>query len=123
MMGVFSDFLLAKTIRRIDSSDSSLNPIYLTFDDGPTDHSTSMILDLLDEEKVKASFFCIANKALKTPSLFNEIVSAGHSIGNHSLDHTFHNFFLGKRKMFNWINESEQVFSKILNESTVGFRS
>ena len=122
-MGIFSDFLLAKAIRRIDSKKSDLKPIYLTFDDGPTPHSTDKILNLLDKERVKASFFCVANKTLETPSLFNEIVSAGHSIGNHSLDHTFRNFFLGRRKMFNWISESEQVFSKMLNKPTIGFRS
>ena len=102
-MGIFSDFLLAKAIRRINSDDPGLNQIYLTFDDGPAHHSTNKILNLLDEEKIKTSFFCVANQVLKEPSLFNEIVSAGHSIGNHSLDHTFHNFFLGKRKMFNWM--------------------
>jgi len=122
-MGVFLDFLFAKAIRRIDSDGPVRKPIYLTFDDGPTPLSTNKILKVLEQEAVKASFFCVANRVLKNPSLFDDIVSAGHSIGNHSLDHTFKNFFLGKQRMFNWIRDSEQLFAERLNKPTIGFRS
>lgn len=122
-MSIFSEFIFAKCIRRIDPKQTNLSPIYLTFDDGPTPHSTDKILRILDEEDAKASFFCVANRAKENLSLFNEIISRGHSIGDHSLDHKFRNFFLGKGRMLNWVNESEQFFRSILNEPTIGFRS
>lgn len=37
--------------------DSQSKKIALTFDDGPNDSSLPKILDLLKEEKIKASFF------------------------------------------------------------------
>ena len=122
-MTTFPDLLFSKPIRNITSDNIKLNPVYLTFDDGPNIESTTKILNVLDQENIKASFFCVANRAKDNLSLFNEITTAGHSIGNHSLDHSFHNFFLGKSRMLNWVNASEQVFKKILNKPTIGFRS
>ena len=37
--------------------------VYLTFDDGPSDRVTPKILDVLDEENVKATFFIIGQQA------------------------------------------------------------
>ena len=33
------------------------NKIYLTFDDGPTPEITEWVLELLEKEKIKATFF------------------------------------------------------------------
>ena len=61
--------------------------VYLTFDDGPTKEVTSSLLDLLNKEKVKATFFCVGKNVEKHPDLFQEIKLQGHVIGNHSNTH------------------------------------
>lgn len=61
--------------------------IFLTFDDGPIPELTEWILDLLDEYKAKATFFCVGNNALKYPELISRIKTEGHSIGNHTMNH------------------------------------
>ncbi len=61
--------------------------IYLTFDDGPTPGVTNLILDSLDEQNAKATFFCIGEKVKKHPQLFQEIINRGHSVGNHTMTH------------------------------------
>ena len=61
--------------------------VYLTFDDGPTKEVTSSLLDLLNKEKVKATFFCVGKNVEKHPDLFHEIKLQGHVIGNHSNTH------------------------------------
>ena len=63
------------------------NKIYLTFDDGPSPEITNWILAQLEKHSVKATFFCIGNNIDKYPALFNELIRAGHSIGNHTYDH------------------------------------
>lgn len=63
------------------------NKIYLTFDDGPTSEITEWVLEVLKENNIKATFFCIGNNIEKHPEIFNKIISDGHSIGNHTFNH------------------------------------
>ena len=55
--------------------------IYLTFDDGPSDSTTPYILETLQEEDVKATFFIIGKQAALRPGLIERIYENGHSIG------------------------------------------
>lgn len=61
--------------------------IYLTFDDGPTPEITEWVLDLLQEQNVKATFFCIGKNIQSNPLLFERIKKEGHAIGNHTFNH------------------------------------
>ena len=61
--------------------------VYLTFDDGPTPVITPWVLDRLDEAGAKATFFCLGRNVDKYPDLYNLILAAGHSVGNHSYSH------------------------------------
>jgi len=61
--------------------------IYLTFDDGPTPIITDWTLDVLKKHNAKATFFCIGKNIKAYPTIFNRIVSEGHSIGNHTYNH------------------------------------
>ncbi|MFI3287186.1 MAG: polysaccharide deacetylase family protein [Rikenellaceae bacterium] len=67
----------------IDSADS----IFLTFDDGPTEHITPWVLDTLRKYDAKATFFCIGKNAEQHPELLARIREEGHAIGNHSYSH------------------------------------
>lgn len=61
--------------------------IYLTFDDGPTPQITEWVLNLLEKENIKATFFCIGNNIEKHPEIFKKIITSGHSFGNHTFNH------------------------------------
>ncbi|MFY0592743.1 polysaccharide deacetylase family protein [Roseivirga sp.] len=61
--------------------------IYLTFDDGPIPELTTWVLNLLEERTVKATFFCVGENIEKHPEVFQSIIKAGHSIGNHTHNH------------------------------------
>jgi len=63
------------------------NNIWLTFDDGPTPKVTTFILNILKEEKVKATFFLVGEQIEQQPDLYNKIISDGHVIANHSYSH------------------------------------
>lgn len=62
--------------------------IALSFDDGPSAHS-SAILDVLKEEGVPAAFFSIGKHAKANPEVVKRWHEEGHVIGNHSYAHTF----------------------------------
>jgi peptidoglycan/xylan/chitin deacetylase (PgdA/CDA1 family) len=61
--------------------------VVLTFDDGPDPETTPRVLDALEEERVKATFFLIAQKAEAHPELVRDMKSRGHAIGLHSYAH------------------------------------
>ncbi len=61
--------------------------IYLSFDDGPHPTITNFVLDILKENGIKATFFCIGDNVLKYPETFERIVKEQHSIGNHTHNH------------------------------------
>lgn len=61
--------------------------VYLTFDDGPHPSITPMVLSILEEYNAKATFFCVGDNVTKYPEIFNEIISKGHAVGNHTFNH------------------------------------
>ncbi|WP_125152274.1 polysaccharide deacetylase family protein [Clostridium rectalis] len=67
-----------------DSKDSKI--IYLTFDDGPS-CNTGSILNTLKTYDVKATFFLIGNQIQGQEAIVKRIVNEGHSVGLHSYTH------------------------------------
>ena len=63
------------------------NKIYLTFDDGPIPEITEWVLEELKKYNAKATFFCIGDNIEKHPEIFEKVINAGHSIGNHTFNH------------------------------------
>lgn len=61
--------------------------VYLTFDDGPIPEVTPKVLDILARYDVKATFFMVGENIDKHPEVFEQVVAAGHSIGNHTYNH------------------------------------
>ena len=61
--------------------------VYLTFDDGPIPEVTPKVLEILDKYGVKATFFMVGENIDKHPEVFEQVVKAGHAIGNHTCNH------------------------------------
>ena len=68
--------------------------VALTFDDGPDPVQTPRLLDLLAKQKVKATFCVVGFRAQAHPELIRRIVADGHTVCNHSWDHSL---TLGKK--------------------------
>lgn len=60
---------------------------YLTFDDGLDAKITPMILDILKQNEIKATFFILGKTVEKNKDLLQRMVDEGHSIGNHTYSH------------------------------------
>lgn len=69
------------------SKSSDEKVIYLTFDDGPIPEVTPYVLNQLDKYNAKATFFMVGDNVKKNPDVFNEVVSKGHRVGNHTMNH------------------------------------
>ncbi|RSL30708.1 polysaccharide deacetylase [Salibacterium salarium] len=69
------------------SINTSEKLVALTFDDGPENHYTPMILDILNEKEVPATFFSLGSQITHFPEMIQRIAEEGHGIGNHSWSH------------------------------------
>ena len=99
--------------------------VYLTFDDGPNDSTTTDILKILEKEKVKGTFFCIGNNVVKNPKVFQEIIDKGHSVGNHSMSH-INGWKVTKNKYLEDIEKASEIIKSNLFRPPFGklnFRS
>ncbi|QAA83258.1 polysaccharide deacetylase family protein [Aequorivita sp. H23M31] len=87
--------------------------VYLTFDDGPNPEVTPWVLEELKKHCAKATFFCIGKNVGKRPEIFQQILSEGHSVGNHTFDHL--NGW--KTKTSEYIENVEKAESRMVNNS------
>ena len=79
-----------KNIDEIYHSDTKR--AFLTFDDGPSS-ITNTILDILKQEDVKATFFVLGNRVEKNPEAVKRIYDEGHYIANHGYSHIYENIY------------------------------
>ena len=61
--------------------------IYLTFDDGPNPLASTYVLEVLKEQNIKATFFCVGDNIRKFPSIIELIKTSHHTFGNHTQNH------------------------------------
>lgn len=97
------------------------NKIALTFDDGPNEN-TREILDILKENNVKATFFCIGKNIEKHPDILRRIAEEGHLIGNHSHSHSDYFDFYTKCKIVKELRETDNLVEEITGKKPNFFR-
>lgn len=86
--------------------------VYLTFDDGPS-AVTPKVLEILNRERVKATFFVLGNEAETHPEWINAIREQGSSIGNHTYDHNYKELYSGFTRFWSQIKKTEETIRLI----------
>jgi peptidoglycan/xylan/chitin deacetylase (PgdA/CDA1 family) len=114
---------LGANLTRLPATAAARGEVALTIDDGPNPSITPILLDLLDVADVRATFFCIADKAEAHPQLLAEIVRRGHSVQNHSQSHGYRFSLLGPRGFEREIARSQAVFTRLLGHAPILFRA
>ncbi len=89
---------------------------FLTFDDGPSEHVTLQVLDILDTYDVKATFFVLGSMCEKNGNVLKEIYARKHSIGIHSYSHIFSQLYKNEDSFINEVKMTEAVLRKNLGE-------
>ncbi|MGB6986609.1 MAG: polysaccharide deacetylase family protein [Candidatus Aquilonibacter sp.] len=80
-----SNQLFGKTIV---SGPADERVVALTFDDGPNPPYTTAILDVLEREHARATFFVVGRAVAAYPSVVRREVRDGDAIGNHTWSHS-----------------------------------
>jgi peptidoglycan/xylan/chitin deacetylase (PgdA/CDA1 family) len=71
----------------VERIDTSAPVVALSFDDGPDPRFTPTVLDLLEQHRVRATFFLVGVNATAHRDLVARQRADGHSLGNHTYDH------------------------------------
>jgi len=97
------------TAQPSSAASCSAGYVGLTFDDGPTSNTTTL-LNILQSNGAKATFFNIGTNAKNNPSLVQAEASAGMWIGNHSWSHP-HLIQLSQSQIDSEISQTQQAIA------------
>ncbi len=103
------------------ASGKKQNKIALTFDDGPHPVTTRKVLDILDSNGVKGTFFALGEKVRASPSTAREIVTRGHELENHSFSHPIFSKIDAKSQA-NQIEATNKIIKDVTGETPKYFR-
>ncbi len=95
--------------------------VALTFDDGPDGVYTPLVLDVLQEYNVPATFFLIGQNVEKYPEVAQRIVDEGHILANHSWSHPRLSD-IGASELAEEINKTEDIMEAITGLRTTLMR-
>lgn len=88
--------------------------VFITFDDGPSQTVTPLILDLLKKENVKATFFTLGKNAEYNPELIKREFDEGHYVANHGYSHKYSEIYSSPEETLNEYNYTEQAIKNAL---------
>lgn len=114
-------YLLIVCMTSISIFAQGVKRIALTFDDGPKAKITEEIIEVLNENDAKATFFILGINGKRYPKILEKIHESGHQIANHSYNHPN----LKKLPMSDVKKELEstnKIISDVTNEKIVYFR-
>jgi len=114
--------VLGANLNRLPAAAASRREVALTIDDGPDPEVTPRVLDILDTTGVKASFFCIGNRARQYPRVCREIVERGHHVENHGDSHSWIFASFGSARMRADIAAAQATLSDITGQAPQFFR-
>jgi peptidoglycan/xylan/chitin deacetylase (PgdA/CDA1 family) len=80
ILSIIVQYLLARKVIKSKA-------IVLTFDDGPGIRLTPLVLNILAEYNVKATFFLLGRNVLGREEIVRQIAAAGHEICSHGYEH------------------------------------
>ncbi|WP_141604688.1 polysaccharide deacetylase family protein [Terrilactibacillus laevilacticus] len=93
----------------------------LTFDDGPDQLYTPMLLDLFKKHNVKATFFVVGEHAKKNPDIIKRMHEEGHTIGIHHYKHVS-NWFLMPWQIRKQCKMTADLIESIIGERPIYYR-
>lgn len=79
-----NDNNVSKKVRKIDKDKPM---IALTFDDGPNSSTTNKVLDVLEKNDARATFFILGRRINREVETLKRIDLLGNQIGNHTFNH------------------------------------
>lgn len=90
--------------------------VFLTFDDGPSEKVTPQILDILQKENIKATFFVLGSRVEFYPEILKRVYKEGHYIANHGYTHKYDQIYNSTQSVLDEYNRTEQAIKTALEK-------
>ena len=87
---------------------SDTKRVFLTFDDGPSS-VTPTILDVLKQENVPATFFVLGSRVEAMPEMVKRIYEEGHYIANHGYSHVYSSIYASPQAVLDEYNKCNET--------------
>lgn len=94
---------------------------YLTFDDAPS-KNTELILNILKENNVHATFFVISPYIEPHIQFVKRAYEEGNAIGNHTADHEFKYVYTCEESFFKSFNKQQNFIKEVTGSDCTIFR-
>lgn len=94
---------------------SETKRVFLTFDDGPST-VTPTILQTLSEKGVKATFFMLGANVEKMPDMVKQVYEQGHYIANHGYSHVYSFIYESAQSVLDEYNKTNEAIQNALGE-------
>ena len=114
--------MCSQFIRDFSARADTEKVVYLTFDDGPSDRVTPKILDVLKEEKVKATFFVVGRSAEDRKYLLEREISEGHTVAVHSYSHNYSQIYSSAESLLDDIDKCNEVIKSVTGSYSTVYR-
>lgn len=98
-----------ENVKKVYYSTPENKRVFLTFDDGPSSNITPLILDLLKENNIKATFFTLGNRVVQNPEIVKREYKEGHYIANHGYTHVYSSIYASADALFDEYNRTEDA--------------
>lgn len=120
-INVFNNILKSKNNIPIHSVDTDEKTVAITINTAYGEQFTNEILEVLEEEEVKASFFAMGSWIDRYEEDVKKIHKNGHEIGNNSLSYP-HLTKISNEQIKKEVNSNGEKLERIIGEKTKIFR-
>lgn len=119
---VILSMAIAFPVLKAEKADANaVKTVYFTFDDGPSS-VTEEILDILEGEGIKATFFVIGPSGDKTDERLLRIAEEGHSIGLHTISHDYKKIYSSAKNFIKDLEEENAWIYSVTGKECKFFR-
>ena len=109
-------------IQKEEKVEVNPNKIYLTFDDGPSAFTTS-ILESLHSYGMKATFFMLEPNMKKYPAELNQIIGEGHVPALHGVTHDVSKIYRTEQTVVDEMTQAQATLLNLTGELTTLIRT
>lgn len=102
-------------------TENHMKTVYLTFDDGPSVNITKELINILNENNIKATFFVVGDSANIYPYMIKSLNESGMCIMPHCNMHDYTSLYKSEENYFKDLDKCKSTIESILGKRNLNF--
>ena len=95
--------------------------VFLTFDDGPSKNNTLSIIDILNHNSVKATFFVIGQRVEIYPEIIKQMNASGMCIAAHTYTHKYTDIYRSTEAYLKDMEKCNNAIKTLTNKNNFSY--